>query len=330
MKKVLFIGTGAWATALADVLLHNKCYVMMYGIDKKEMSELRQGFNSRCFGHKKMVKKPNIVSNDLVSLLKEKPDYVILAIPSNILMGVVEKIKPLLVNRPIFINVAKGFNLKTNNPISMDIKRQLKGHISGFVSLMGPSFSTEVFNRERTIINVVGSDKPTALKVANLFKTNYFKCSYEKNEVSAEYCAAFKNVMAIACGLTFALHLSINTRAAIFTQSVKEIGVILNKKGLSTKPLFNFCGVGDIFLTCTDEQSRNFQFGKMVAKYGAKKALAMNKATVEGLYALSIAKAIVKEEKISKSPVICALYDVIYNNKPAKTYIQQVSERIIE
>ena len=332
-SSVLVLGSGAWGTALSNVLLKNKHDVYIYSIDKKEQEDLLKQLNTKFFGNKKLIKKPTVVSDDLKKLLDLKPQYILLAIPSAFLMLVLQQVLEKNVSgKTIFINVAKGLNDKTSSPWSTDIKKAIANKSKGLVTLIGPSFASEVFKDEITIINAISEKKVLANKVAQLFNNNTFKCVSITDEIGAEMCAALKNVMAIALGMTYQMHTSINTRAALLTEAIKEVSYIIKKlKGLDST-ILNFCGVGDIFLTCTDEKSRNFTFGKNVAIHGSLKAIEdinKNKITVEGYKTLKTAKQLIDQYKID-SPLIEALYDVVYNNKKPDNFVKTVTKKIIK
>lgn len=327
MKKILFIGSGAWATALANILLINKHQVSFYSINRKETKDLNQGLNTKYFAKKSLYTKPFLVSNNLKKILANKPDFIVFAIPSKTLNNVLKMVVKNLVNKPIFINTIKGLNYATLNPWSLDIKKTIENKSRGLVTLIGPSYAIEVFHKQLTTVNCVSANETIASKVKNIFQNNFFKCVFCQDEIGAEFCASLKNVMAIACGLTYQLHLSINTRAIIFTQAIKEVCSILDKKGGKQTTILNFCGIGDIFLTCNDPKSRNFTFGSLIAKHGIKRAMAINKMTVEGIYALKIAKKIVDKEKIS-APIIQTLYKVVYQNLNHKKFVGEAIKAI--
>lgn len=328
MERILILGTGAWATALANILIENKHFVDMYGIDEKEIKDLNNQCNTKYFGYKKLVNKPSHVCSDLKKLLSYNPTYILIAIPSIFIDDVLNQLIQLTNDKYIFINVAKGLSNKSNVSLSTMIKSTVKNNSNGLVTLIGPSFANEVFENEPTIVNAISSQKALAAKVANLFNNNHFKCVEITDELGAELCAALKNVMAIACGITYQLHTSINTRSAILAQVTKEIYYIIKKQGGEIDTLLQFCGIGDIFLTCSDDKSRNFSFGKMVAIKGARKALERNTKTVEGYKTLEVAHNLVDKYKLD-TPVIKALYDVVYKNKDPKTFVNDIIKKII-
>ncbi len=328
MAKIAILGTGAWGTALGNVLLKNGHDVLMYGIDKKETSDLKKSVNTKYFGNTKMFCAPK-------STLKEKdvilfkPSYILLAVPSAFIEPTVKKFASKLSNKPIYINVAKGFNPKTNDVWSVAIKKIIKPYSKGFVSLLGPSFAIEVFNNQATMINAVSTKKKLAKNVANLFNNSTFKCIVTTDEKGAEIMGSLKNVMAIALGLAYEMHTSINTRAAMLAEATKEISLIVKSLGGKPETISNFCGIGDIYLTCTDSKSRNFSFGKSIAQVGLKQTLSQNKKTVEGYSATKIAYKIILKEKIN-APVLSEIYKVLYKDKNPKFFVNTVIKKIIK
>lgn len=328
MAKIAILGTGAWGTALGNILLKNNHEVLMYGIDKKEIKDLNKGLNTKYFGNQKLCKKPIATLNEQ-DVINFHPSYVLIAVPSSFIESTIVKFATKITTKPIYINVAKGFNPKTNNIWSKSIKKIIKGYSKGFVSLLGPSFAIEVFNNEPTMINAVSSKAKTAKQVANLFNNKNFKLIVCTDEKGAEIVGSLKNVMAIALGLAYELHTSINTRAAMLAEATKEISLIVHALGGKYETINNFCGIGDIYLTCTDSKSRNFSFGKSIAQIGLKKTLKNNSKTVEGYGATKIAYRIIRREKIN-APVLNQIYKVLYNDENPVLFVKTVIKKIIK
>lgn len=325
MAKILIVGTGAYGSALANVLLFNKHQVYMYCINQNEYQDLIHNCNKKYFGNLKFFGNFACVSNDLKKLLENKPDIIILSIPSQFIFDLTIKITSLLKNKPIFINVSKGLNGTSLDLWLNNLKKVIKNKSQGLVSLIGPGFAKEIFKQQITAINVVSDDQILAKKVAKIFKTNFFRCFIHQDE-KILLCGICKNVMAIAFGLISSFELP-NTKALIFTQAIKETNQIILAAGGLSSTILSFSGVGDLYLSCNSEKSRNFSFGKTIAKYGIKKALVMNKLTVEGYSALKILNSFCQKKKIN-SPIIFALYNVVYKNKQAKDFVKEILKKI--
>jgi glycerol-3-phosphate dehydrogenase (NAD(P)+) len=179
------------------------------------------------------------------------------------------------------------------------------------------------------MINSVSSSIPLARMVSLLFNNSHFKCIEIKDEIGAEIIGALKNVMAIGMGIAYQLHTSINTRAAMLSQSTKEISKIVSLYGGNPETITQFCGIGDIYLTCTDEKSRNFSFGKSIAQIGVKKTLLNNKKTIEGYFAANAIFKVIKANHIN-SPVFSEIYHVLFKSKKPANFVTNIMKIIIE
>lgn len=325
MKKILVVGSGAWGSALANVLLSNKHYVAIYGIDHNEIKDLAKGYNRKYFGNTKLCRKPNLVSVDLKTIFKNQYDVIVLAIPSFVITVVCKQIKMFIKNKPIFVNCAKGLDNKTQKPLSEEIKNIIK--INKLVSLTGPSFASGVLKCEPTFVNIVSSNSTLAKNVCRLFSNNYFVALASEHEIGLQYIAACKNVMAIIFGMLRGLNTPVNTVAGIFSLAIYELSLFLKNKVKTDKPILDLGGIGDIFLTCTSAKSRNFQFGYSVAKYGAKKSIDSLTKTTEGLVALKLVYDNIKKEK-HRYPLIVSLHDIIYKNKKPHSFVESVIKKL--
>jgi glycerol-3-phosphate dehydrogenase (NAD(P)+) len=135
--------------------------------------------------------------------------------------------------------------------------------------------------------------------------------------------------MAIAMGIAYELHTSINTRAAMLAQGTKEIFNIMRLYHGKTETLMQFCGIGDIFLTCTDDKSRNFTFGKQIAKVGITKALKQNHKTVEGYQTASTIYQFITKHKLN-SPLFETVFFVLFKQKNPRNFVNKIMTNIIE
>lgn len=332
MAKVAIIGSGAWGTALGNILLENKHEVFVWGIDNNELSDLRKGFNTRYFGQQKLVCAPHLVTNNLNDIFAKNPDFFLIAIPTVVINEVINNIVALAPKNKqyYFINVAKGLDPLTKKPWSFTFKKLLKNKMKQFVTLIGPSFAIDVFKGETTVVNSVSTNKNAARIVSLLFNNHHFKCIEIDDEVGAELVGALKNIMAIALGIAYQLHLSINTRAAMLAQATKEIGRIIKSFGGDPNTISQFCGVGDIYLTCTDEKSRNFSFGKEIASKGVLATLqANNNKTIEGYNTAKILYDYIKKQK-NLLPVFSELCSVLFEKQQCNTFVSNIIKKIID
>ncbi len=320
MKKIAIIGSGALGSALANVLkdANKKNKVLIYGIVEQELSDLKVGTNTRYFGDYKFNKMET--TNNLEEAIKGA-DYIVLAIPSQVMDGIIKSINKYASKGVLIINGCKGFYPNTETPLHSGIEKNTKSNknIRGVVSLTGPSYAIEIIKRELTSIAAVGKNDEQALEVQQLFKTKYFKLYCQTDIVGAEVGGIYKNILAIGAGMLTQLGFKINTMAVYLTRGMKEMSV-LNKflKG-KEKTIYGLTGLGDLILTATDSNSRNFTFGFNFAK-GDKET---KNVTLEGLTALSVVEKIRKQNNLYL-PIQAAIYNVIFNNKDIKRELDKL------
>ncbi len=319
-NKFLIIGTGAWGTALASVLLDNHQYVKMFGISQNQIEDLKKGFNQEFFNNIKLKSPPQEVSTNLKSLI-EDVQFIVICVPSNQMENILKKIKPYYKPNMIIINTCKGLDQKTNNNYLKVILNHIKN--SKVASLIGPSFAIDVINKVPTVVNVISSNKPTLLKIKKVFDNNYFKVVPIKDIEAASYLSALKNSLAIVCGLLNYADISSNYKYAIMAMGIKEINKFLLFKKLNPQVIFEYCGLGDILLTCNDEKSRNFQFGKSIITKGLDKAISENKNTIEGFKTIEVIYKLIKKNS-NQFPLFTLAYQLITKKITTNEFITKL------
>lgn len=324
-KKIAILGTGAMATAIAKTLYDSgQNNIHMYGIDEKEIADLANGKNEKYFPNTHFP--PFITSNNL-QVVVENAEYIVVAVPSQAISVLLEKSKDYIKTnnkRVLFINVAKGFYPNSHLSIHEGMSKLFKGFklVRGVVSLIGPSFAREIVLEYPTTISAVTKKHKHAEEVAKLISNDYMRIYIQTDVIGAEVGAAYKNILALASGICEGLGYEMNTRAAILTRGVAEMVKFNKFMGGKKETLYGLTGVGDLILTASSTQSRNFTFGKSFVKEGSEK-IKNNKITVEGLEALKVVSQIGKENKLDL-PIAYALYDSMFLEKPIKTVINEL------
>lgn len=326
MANIAVLGTGAWGTALANVLLENHHHVAMWGVDRHEIADLKQGVNKKYYGDQPLVRTPDLVTDNLTEAVAHA-QIVVLAIPSAFLVTTLRKLKKALGTRKvIFVNVAKGIDPKTGRTWSKVVRANCKPNCAGFVSLLGPSFAIEVFAKEKTAINAVSIDEAARNEVVAIFSSSYLHLVPITDEVGADLFAALKNVAAIGTGIVYGLSHSINTRSAILALVFKEIFLVyhaLYKRRAKPEIGYELAGIGDLVLTCTSEKSRNFTFGLEVARLGVAQAKANDHKTVEGAVAAKILAPVLDKHAVH-APILRAICAVLDLQQAPETLIDAI------
>jgi len=313
--KISFIGSGAWASALACVLagkMGNE--VTLYGRSKAEVDDVNLNHvNSKYFPD---VSLPFSIKATLdpKEALRDR-DLLVLAVPSSQLGNIVELLKENLNNKPLLVNVIKGFDLKTGEGISSTLSKCFGDYVSGIVSLVGPSFAKDVIHGDVTCICAVSSSLSDAEKVQSIFSTPSFRVYTNLDVIGAEVGAGMKNIIAIASGILNGLGYSDNARASLITRGLAEITRFGVACGASERTFLGLTGVGDLFLTCSSFSSRNYSFGYEIGKKDeAAEVIRSNTKTIEGMDAAKAIHEFAKARRV-EVPITDAVYSILFEGK---------------
>ncbi len=324
-SKITIIGSGAMASAVAKVLHDaNNQNIVIYGVDSEELNQLKEGRNTKYFPSSVVLPKFS-VDIDISSALRGSK-YVILAIPSKFMDVVLNDVLNNISSEIVIINVAKGFFPNTKLSLHAGIKEVTENNVlvRGVVSLIGPSHAEEIVLRMPTAVSLVDTDNEILLEVQKLFNNNYFRTYIQTEVKGAEVGAAYKNVLAIASGISHGLGYGINTRAALLTRGIAEMMRFNKVMHGEDKTIMGLTGIGDLIVTAMSDLSRNYKYGVTVAEKGLGSV--DDKITVEGIQALKIIYKIGKEEQIDL-PIVNSLYRIVFEGGDVKNAITALWKR---
>ena len=281
MKNSLtIIGAGAWGSALA-IALSDK-FDTIYLISKDNENNKTLGYQHPA------LSKPfsNNIKIDSSYTVIQRSIAVLIATPSSSFSDVINAIKGDIGQIPLAW-VSKGFDPVSGNLLHQTFSKQMKNHHPCVIS--GPTFAAEIVEKKPAAIVVASKDKMTREFWSNIIQTKTLRAYTNSDIVGVQVGGSVKNVLAIAAGIASGLGFGANTQAALITRGLAEMtrmGVALGADKLTFQGL---SGIGDLVLTCSDDQSRNRRFGKELAKnVPSDKALKNINATVEGYKALKL------------------------------------------
>ncbi len=321
---IAVLGSGSWGTALAMLLARNGYTVSLWGHLSEEIDAMvAQRENQRYL--------PNIPlpdglqpTADLVAAVKGA-DEVLVVVPSHAFSTVLQQIHPLLDDTTAVSWATKGLE-----PQSGQLLHEVAASILGsrpLAALSGPSFAKEVAQGLPTAVTVASTSDEYAQRLANYFHSDCFRAYTSRDLTGLEIGGAAKNVMAIGAGISDGLGFGANARAALITRGMAEItrfGLVLGGK---PETFMGLGGMGDLVLTCTDDQSRNRRMGLALAKgHSVAEAKQQIGQEVEGVMA---AKEIFhKAKKLGvEMPITEKVYQVLYHGLEPKQAVQHLLER---
>ena len=323
-ETVAVLGAGSWGTALAMQLARNGLQVRLWGHQPEHIIRLRElRENSDYLPGFGLA--DNIDPQASLQAAIEQASYLLIAVPSKGFRTLLQSLKPLLNEDQVLFWASKGFEIETGKLLHEVIEQELPGYRYGVVS--GPTFATEVARGLPAAIACAGNDAQTTAAFAELLRGQHFRAYTSQDIVGVELGGALKNVLAIAVGVADGLGFGANTRAALMTRGLAEIMRLGTRLGAHQETMMGLAGLGDIILTCTDNQSRNRRFGLAIGQgKSVEQAEIEVGQTVEGLRA---AKAIYNMGKGLKLdlPIIEEVYRVLYDGKNPHDAVRDLESR---
>ncbi|MFR7638945.1 MULTISPECIES: NAD(P)H-dependent glycerol-3-phosphate dehydrogenase [Allobaculum] len=315
--KTVVIGSGSWGTALAQVLCDNHQPVELIGVDDAEIQDINQNHkNSKYF--RDVDLNPALHATKDWNVLNDA-DVVLFAVPTAAIESVASKAAEHVTKPVIAVNVSKGFNPGSDERMSQVIRRVMPAdRLSSVVSLIGPSHAEEVIERQLTSIDAVSLKEDDAKAVQLLFSNQYLRIYTGDDEIGSELGAAVKNVMAIASGIIAGLGYKDNTRAALITRGLQEMIRFGTRFGGRPETFVGLTGIGDLIVTCSSINSRNFQAGLQIGKENdVTHFLQTNKKTTEGIRTAKVVHDIAAETGIDM-PICEEVYQILFEGKEPK------------
>lgn len=324
IKHVAVIGAGSWGTALAQVLVEAGVSVCLWGNDPEAINSMAETHcNTRYF--------PDIVlpaalsfSNDLSTALADV-DTVLFAVPSHVFRQVLLRVKPFLSDRVRLIWATKGLEEQTNQLLSTVITDVLGERTMAFIA--GPSFAKEVIVHQPTAISIACDNHDFAVLCQNAFHSRALRVYIHTDVVGAQICAALKNVLAIATGLSDGMGLGNNARAAIISRGLQEMIRLTQSMGGQLETVMGLSGVGDLVLTATGDASRNRRLGLALgAGKSIEEAAASIGQAIEGMTNTQQFSVLAKAHGVDM-PIVDQVHAVLFEKRTAKDAMQKLLNR---
>ncbi len=321
-KNILIIGTGMFGIAMSQILIENGHNVYMKAKNSDISNQIMHGKHD---GYKNLdLLSPKGCFLDYSVAFEHNIDIILLCIPSIAINPIIEEIKLFLKPNTIIVNAAKGINPINNTIWSKNF--EIDGVQLPYALLVGPSFATEIVKKEKTIVNIVSNDNELNKLLQNIFNNNYFKLIPFNDEYTASLVSSFKNALAVGLGLLNYYTKSFNTLSAYLVIGIEEIQLLISKITNSSQVrILDFFGVGDIYLTCNSDESRNFQFGLSIAENNgicnAKKCLSHQ--TVEGYRTIELINKFINQYNLN-CPMFTTLYKICYESYDPNKFIEEI------
>ncbi len=317
MNSVSVIGAGSYGTALAFCLARNGVETLLWGRDPAQVNIMgQQRCNQKYLPDARFPERLNVESNiqKAVSFCYD----ILVVVPSHAFANTLSQIKPFLTNQHRIVWATKGLEPETGR-LLYDVATEILGTDIPLAALSGPTFAKEMVAGLPTAISISSTDEKLATEFANkLHCAKSFRVYRNDDFIGIQLGGAVKNVIAIGAGLADGLGFGSNARTALITRGLAELTRLGVKMGAQPNTFMGMSGLGDLVLTCTDNQSRNRRFGLALGKgLSTEAAIQEIGQVVEGYKNTKEVHALAARMQI-EMPICEQIYQVLYENKSVK------------
>ncbi|QYJ68950.1 NAD(P)H-dependent glycerol-3-phosphate dehydrogenase [Flavobacterium litorale] len=325
--KFAVIGGGSWATAIAKMLCVNVPEIAWYMRNVYAIEHIKlQKHNPNYLSSVEFDTKKLRLTNDINEAVAYA-DYVIFAIPSAFLGGELKKLTASLKGKIIF-SAIKGIVPETSLIVGEHFHQEYGIPFDNIGVLTGPCHAEEVALERLSYLTVACGDQKKAKVVSKNLSSHYINAKISDDIIGTEYAAMLKNIYAIAAGIAHGLGYGDNFQALLMSNAIREMKKFIRKVHRMKRNINNSAYLGDLLVTGYSVFSRNRMFGNMIGKgYTVKSAMMEMSMVAEGYYATKSAYTL-NQEYNAKTPIIDAVYSILYEGKDAKNVFKKLTEKL--
>ena len=337
MNKVVVLGAGSFGLTLANLLAENKNNeVYVYSLPSEVDSLNTTHMAPKFLGEGNKIDESVVATSDLQAVV-DMCDYVVIALPTQVIRSVLSLIK--YTSPKVFINASKGIEIYRDREklttsgmtISEVIEEVVPSEcIRGNVTISGASYASEIYKKNVTLLTCASKDPEIRNEVTQLMATPYLQFRMNDNQKEVELSGSLKNIVAIGSGMVggYYPYAAENSRSIVIMDGFREMTRLIAHMTDRTEieaatSMIQPHGLGDLMLTSYSDESRNYRFGYYLGQgYSREKAEELVVTTIEGEQTIKIVYDIMKRNNL-ELPLINNIYNVIYNKKPVKEFIQE-------
>ncbi len=311
------IGAGSYGTALAITLARNGHQVVLWGHDPKHIQTLQQDRCNQAFLPDVPFPDTLLLETDLARALAASSD-VLVVVPSHVFGAVLNQLKQHLRPDARIVWATKGLEAETGRLLA-DVAREVLGDSIPLAVVSGPTFAKELAAGLPTAIALASTDVQFSEDLQQLLHCGKsFRVYSNPDFIGVQLGGAVKNVIAIGAGMSDGIGFGANARTALITRGLAEMTRLGSALGADPSTFMGMAGLGDLVLTCTDNQSRNRRFGIMLGQgLGVQEAQDKIGQVVEGYRNTKEVLALAQRNGV-EMPITEQIYQVLYSHKNAR------------
>ncbi|MHA8138241.1 NAD(P)H-dependent glycerol-3-phosphate dehydrogenase [Lactobacillaceae bacterium Scapto_B20] len=329
-EKIAVLGAGSWGSMLANILAKNGHDVRLWSYKPAQVEELNNQHTNEKYLKHFTFDDSLVAYSDMKAALTDVDD-VLFVIPAQVTRSVANKVDPILAElgiKPNIIHASKGIEEKTYLRMSEVLAEEINPEHRNSISVIsGPSQAEDVARGDITLVTVASENLKVAEHIQSLFMNDNFRVYTNDDVIGVEIGAALKNIIALGAGALVGLGYGDNAKASLITRGLAEISRLGTSFGANPLTFTGLSGVGDLIVTATSSDSRNWRAGNQLGKGQTLDDVVKNMGMViEGVATTRAAYELAKQRGVDM-PITSAIYHVLYNNADIKESIAQLMQR---
>jgi len=323
--SISVLGAGSWGTALAIQAARNGCHTLLWGHNPEHMTSLAINRENKRYLPGLILPESLSVTDNLEKAVKSS-SIILISVPSHAFRDTLKNIKPFINQDSKIAWATKGFNPDDGALLNQVVEQVFSTNIDT-AAISGPSFAKEVAAGFPTALTIASTNPLFSEQISALLHNSCFRTYTSSDIIGVQVGGAVKNALAIAAGIADGLGFGANTRSALITRGLQEIMRLGIQLGGQADTFMGLAGLGDLILTCTDNQSRNRRLGLALGE-GKDKDAAIKEIgqEVEGISAAKETYLLSLKHNI-EMPIIEQTYKVLYQDLDPRIAVQNLLTR---
>lgn len=326
--KFGIIGSGSWGTALIKIISENIKPINWYIRKKENVDFIKKNKHNKNYlsSVNLNIKKLNISSD--INKVCENSDVLIFAVPSKYIESELKKIE-IDFSKKIIISAIKGIVPESNLLFSEHLEKNYKISSSNIAMISGPCHAEEVGMEKLSYLTMASKNVKRFKNISYAFKCKYININISDDIIGIEYSSMLKNIYALAIGISNGLGYGDNFQSVLMSNSIREMKYFISKRDTKDRQINNSVYLGDLLVTGYSAFSRNRMFGNMIGKgYSVRAAQSEMKMVAEGYIATKKAFQLNNKKDEAKTPILNAVYKILYKKKSSRKIFKQLSDII--
>ncbi|HPF78122.1 MAG TPA: NAD(P)H-dependent glycerol-3-phosphate dehydrogenase [Alphaproteobacteria bacterium] len=322
MKKIAIIGAGAWGTALAQSLANAGRDVLLWARENNVVESINHH-------HENSLYLKGVRLNEMIKATHNMDDIghcdiFLISTPAQHVRTTLESMKNILAGKP-FVICAKGIEINTGLMMTEVAHQVIPDAKVGVLS--GPTFASEIARGLPCAVTLGMKDKNLGEEIVGVIGSRTLRTYLTEDVIGAQIGGAVKNVIAIASGVVQGRKMGESARCALVTRGLTEMGRLATAMGAKKSTLMGMCGVGDLILTCSSMQSRNFSLGVALGEGKTlEEILGERIAVTEGVHTAKALQVMAKNHAVDM-PISKAVNDFLNEGIAIEEIVEKLLDR---